>query len=219
MKKIFSGWIFAVLLASSLPLPLLADQILMKNGDVLNGMVLSLSSNALVLKNENLGTVNLQRAKVVAIHFGDGAASSSVPVSFATNTTPVRRPAASAPAAPPEPAPDLSITLRGIRGNTNLVQQMQAQVVGAGGPEAGAKFNELLDGLSTGKIDINGLRVEAQRAADQLRELKKELGPDIGDAADSYLSILDAFLRETAPSNPTKSVPPPPKPNPAQSKP
>jgi hypothetical protein len=63
------------------------------------------------------------------------------------------------------------------------------------------KFNELLDGLSSGKIDMSELRAEAQTAADQLRAEKKDMGTDPTGETDLYLSILDSFLKETAPAD------------------
>jgi hypothetical protein len=196
MSKLFSWQLPVLLLVSWLALPVRAEQIVLKNGDVLNGTVLSMSSNVLVLKNENLGVVNLQRTKIVAIHFGEVAATNTTPVSAVTNVQ-ARLPAAPQPGA----GADLSVILRGIRADSNLVQQVQTQVLGDASPEASAKFNELLDGLSTGKIDMNGLRAEAKKAVDQMRAFKKEMGSDAGDELDGYLSILETFLRETAPTN------------------
>ena len=46
---------------------------------------------------------------------------------------------------------------------------------------------------------MNDIRVEAKSAADQLKELKRDLGEDAGGALDGYLTILENFLRETAP--------------------
>lgn len=215
MKKVLLCWTLAIPLAVFLTTPVLADQIQMKNGDVLNGAVLSLSTNVLVLKNENLGVINLPRAKVAAVRFGDIAANNSVPNTPATNNSPVRL-----AAVPPSSAGvDLTPLLRGIRADSNLVQQVQTRFLGDAGPEASAKFNELLDGLSTGKIDINGLRAEAKKAADQLRSLQKDLGPDADDEMNGYLTILDAFLRETAPTNASTNSAPAVKPTTGQGKP
>ena len=51
-----------------------ADQIVMQNGDTLYGKVLAMTTNTLVLQDENLGTVTLPRAKVSALVFGTAAA-------------------------------------------------------------------------------------------------------------------------------------------------
>jgi hypothetical protein len=187
-------------------LVLRADRIIMQNGDILNGKVLTMTTNALVLQNENLGTVTLPRMKVSNIEFGTVMVKAPAPPA----------PAASAIIRPPTAGPetnslsDLQAMFRGIRGESNLVQQVEAQVLGSSAsPEAVNKFNELLDGLSTGKIDMSELRTEAQSAVSQLQEYKKEMGSEAGGEIDSYLAILNNFLQETAKPNPATNSPVP----------
>jgi hypothetical protein len=175
-----------------------ADQVVMQNGDTLNGTVLSVSANVLVLQNENLGTVTLARDKVSSVVFGAGvvkAVRPLIPVATASASN-------AAPASTP--------SLRGIGEQTNLVQQVQSQVLGSAGPDAIGKFNELLNGLSTGKFDMNQLRAQAKAAADELRSYKKDLGPGDSAEVDSYLAILDNFLLETAPTYATANTASPP---------
>jgi hypothetical protein len=174
-----------------------ADQVVMTNGDLLYGTVVSLTTNSIGLNNENLGRVTLPRAKVAAINFGSvSGAAASVPI----------RPVQPARPSSTNSVSDLSAILRGIKQDTNLIQQVQAQMLGSGSPAAAAKFNEMLDGLSSGKMDIKSLRAEAQSTADEVRALKKDLGPDADSEVDGYLSVLDGFLEETAtaptPQNP-----------------
>jgi len=172
----------------------------MQNGDVLNGKVLTVTTNILTLQNDNVGIITLSRAKVSNITFGTTAVKIPVPAVSVTNTV---------SASPPEnpqtnSMSDLQSMFRGIHDQSNLVQQVEAQVLGSSAsPAAVSKFNELLDGLSTGKIDMNDLRNEAQSAANQLQEYKKQMGPDAGEEVDSYLAILNNFLQETAQSNAT----------------
>jgi hypothetical protein len=66
------------------------------------------------------------------------------------------------------------------------------------GPDANKKYNELLGGLMSGKLDVNDIRAEAASAANQIRALKRELGDDAGGSLDGYLTILESFLGETA---------------------
>ena len=159
------------------------------------GRVLSLSTNTVVLQSEVLGTLRLPRAKVAAITIGTGPATNSPPLRSPTNgqaptasTTPVNTP------------PNLSPALPQLRANTNLIQQVQKQFLGGAGPEANAKFNELLGGLMSGSLSVDDIRAQAKSAAEQLRALKREGGEEAGFAADAYLAILDHFLKETAPS-------------------
>jgi hypothetical protein len=186
-----------------------ADQVVMQNGDDYNGKVLSVTTNVLILQNDNLGTAVLPRAKVAAVSFG--AAVAAPPVAPANNFS------TSQPGAPATNLISDPAALRGIRDQSNLVQLVQSQILGSASPDAVNKYNEMLDGLSTGKIDLNDLRQQAQSAADQLRSLKQDAGPDAAGDMDAYLAILDNFLHETAPGNTaTNSASPPPKaaPNP-----
>ena len=177
--------------------PLQADQVILRNGDKLNGKVLTVTTNTLVLQNDNLGRVTLARSKITAITFGTATATSPAP------TIPATRVPVQPTAFRTNSTSDFSTAVRGIRDQSNLIQQVQAQILGSGSPDAVNKFNEMLDGLSTGKIDLNNLRQQAQSTADQLRSLKKDLGPDAMGELDGYLAILNQFLQETAPTNVT----------------
>lgn len=172
-----------------------ADEVVMQNGDMLNGEVLAMSTNSLVLRDDNLGTITLPRAKIATIVFGKvkpPAPWTPVPANIAA------MPSYSTPET--NSVSNLQAELRGIRNQTNLIQEVQAQILGSSAsPEAVNKFNELLDGLSTGKIDMNELRAEAQSAAQQLESFTNEMGPDTSAEAEGYLAILNSFLRETAP--------------------
>jgi hypothetical protein len=180
-----------------------ADQITLRNGDVLNGKVVSMTTNSLVLLDESLGTLTLPRVKVSNITFGAVAAVMSPGATSSPNSIQASPgPQAVSPSQPNSSFSDLQAMLREVREHSNLVQEVEAQVMGSSAsPEAVNKFNELLDGLSTGQIGLNGLRSEAQSAANELQEYKSQLGPDASEEMDGYLSILNNFLRETAPTN------------------
>jgi len=179
-----------------------ADQVELENGDRYVGHVLSLNSNAVVLQSEVLGTLRLPRRKVAVITLGSGRATNSpaLPVS-ATEQTPARSAVPANVASNPAPA------LTGLNVSTNLIQQVQRQFLSGAGPEANNRFNELLGGLLSGKLGVNDIRAEAKSAADQLRALQRESGEDAGFAASAYLSILDHFLKETAPSGSATNAP------------
>lgn len=172
-----------------------ADEVVMLNGDMLNGEVLSMNTNNLVLQDDNLGTITLPRTKITSVVFGKvnpAARWAAAPANDIVVAHPYNTPGTNS-------VSDLQAELRGIRDQTNLIQQVQAQILGSSAsPEAVNKFNELLDGLSTGKIDMNELRAEAQSAAQQLESFTNDMGPDAGEEAESYLAILNSFLRETS---------------------
>jgi hypothetical protein len=170
-----------------------ADQVVMQNADRYNGKVLSVTTNTLVLQSEILGTVTLPRGKVASISLGSVApANSGQPAAV----VPPRTPAVLKTNA----ASELSTQFRQLGTETNLLQQVQSQFLASAGPEANARFNRMINDLSTGRMDINGLRAQAQSAAAQLRSLQKEAGADDTGTLDMYLSVLDSFLKETAPS-------------------
>jgi len=166
-----------------------ADQITLRNGDVLNGKVLAMTTNMLVLQDDSLGTLTLPRVKVSNITFGAAVSPAMAgPRANSTSTSIANS--------------GLQSVFREIREHSNLVQEVEAQVLGSSAsPAAVNKFNELLDELGSGQMDLNGLRWEAQTAANELQEYKKELGPDADEEMSGYLSILNNFLRETAPTN------------------
>lgn len=192
----FTTLLCAALLLAFGAVRVCADQVEMRNGDRYTGSVVSLNATTLVLKNDVLGTLHLPRAKVVQITLG------AVPAAHLTNpaATATTNAATTLESAVNSGNLELSLMLRQLSANTNLIRQVQEQFLSAAGPEANNKFNELLGGLANGTISVSDLRAQAKSAADQLRAMKKDLGEDAGWTLDSYLSILDNFLSETAPS-------------------
>ena len=168
-----------------------ADQIQMHNGDRYAGRVVSVTTNAIVFQSEVLGTVTLPREKVAQISLGTVAPSNAVA------RLPVTPPKPAVAAVPAQTPPDLAAQLRQLKSDPNALKQVESEYLSAATPEAKAKFNEMVNGLVTGKLTVGDIRSEAKSAADQLRSAKAELGPEAGDALDAYLAILDNFLRET----------------------
>jgi uncharacterized protein len=209
-----SALICAALVSFAAASPLSADQVELQNGDRYVGHVLSLNSNSLVLQSEVLGTLRLPRSKVAIITLGPSSTTNFLSFPLAT-----KAPTPPPSAAPANAASNLSPVLPGLSANTNLIQQVQKQFLSGAGPEANTKFNELLGGLMSGKLSVDDIRAEAKSAADQLRTLQRESGEDAGFASSAYLSILDRFLKETAPSGAATNVPASPaasKPPPAE---
>jgi len=183
------------------------DQLEMVNGDRYTGKVLSLSSNLVVWQSEIFGTVNLPREKVVTISLGAGGRTN-----LARIASPAKRQGGAAGLT------NAAVTngtgsLRQLSANTNLIHQVEAQFLKDADPAAKDKFNELMGGLLTGKLNVEDIRVQAKSAAEQLRALKKEGGDDTG-LYESYLAILDKFVRETAPARTTPTNAPAAEPKP-----
>jgi hypothetical protein len=174
-----------------------ADQVEMQNGDRYAGKVISMTADTIVLQSEVLGKLTLARSKVASISLGSNATATSVPMSSASSSNRL-----AAARVPTNSNPDVSAALRNLGANTNFIEQVRKQFLSDAGPEANNKYDELVGGLMSGKIDMNSLRAEAKTAADQIRPLKSQ-GGDAGEAMDYYLTILDSFLKETAQSNPS----------------
>ena len=179
-----------------------ADEILMQNGDRYAGKIVSLTTDSLVLQSEMLGNINLPRAKVKLVTFGaNDPTNSARPAPLTTTTSRL-----SASAGTNTPA-NLAAGLRSLKADTNLIEKVQADYLSAATPEANQKFNDLLNGLASGKMSLNDLRTEARTAADQLRAFKRDLGENAGSELDDYLDVLDRFLRET--ESPAATTPKP----------
>lgn len=185
--------IFFIFVAAPL---LRADQVEMQNGDRYFGKVLSVSADTVVLESEVLGKINVPRKKIASLAIGTNAAAPKA----ATNVMRVFAPTNLATAAPlaalANTNADLSAAFRNLGANTNFIRQIREQML-AGSPEAASHYDELVNGLMSGKLNLDDLRREAKSSADQLRALKRDLGPEAGDSLDAYLDVLDNFLKET----------------------
>jgi hypothetical protein len=182
----------------------MADQVRMRNGDQYFGSVLSLNKDTLVIQSDVLGTLRLPRDKVAFVELGVGPLAHGLVSAPSSN-----RVAPSHALMTTNSAIDLSTSLNQLGGNSNVLQQIETQYLSEAGPEAKAKFNELLSGYLSGKLTVNEIRAQAQATADQVRSLRKDMGEDAGGMIDGYLAILDTFLKETAPSQNASTKTPP----------
>lgn len=169
-----------------------ADLVQMQNGDRYAGKILSMDTESVVMQSDVLGKITLPRTKVALLNLG------SAPIATL--------PKAAAPATNLQGAPavvvtngsaDLASMFRQTGTNQPSVKAIREQYLLDAGPEANARFDELLGGVMSGKVTINDLRAQAKTAAEQLRGFKRDLGDDVGSEVDGYLSILDHFLAET----------------------
>jgi hypothetical protein len=186
-----------------------ADLVEMQNGDRYAGKVLSVSADTVVLESDILGKINVPRKSVAGLAFGTNAAALKAATNPAKVSAPTNLPTAAPAAALANTNSDLSVAFHRLGSNTNFIAQVRQQMLG-GSPEAAGKFDEMVGGLMTGQLTLNDLRSQAKSYADQLREMKRDLGPEAGDSIDAYLGVLDNFLKETATG--PKNVTPVPQP-------
>ena len=197
---VLAGMIFIFIAASRLG----ADEVDMQNGDRYIGTVLSVSGDAVVLKSEELGRITVPRKNVTAMAFGTNSVAPKAASNAATVSAPTNLPAAPSTSELTGTNADFSAAYHNLAADTNIVAQIRQQML-AGNPAATGKFDEMVNGLLDGSLNMNDLRREAQSDEDQLRALKHDLGPDAGDSIDGYLDVLDDFIKEsdsaTAPTN------------------
>lgn len=181
-----------------------ADQVEMSNGDRYVGRVLSLTGETLVLQSEVLGNLRLPRSRISNIQLEPRAAAASgtnvtrmslvAPRSrLASGSNSVRQVTGTSTNASSE----FSEAMQQLGTNSNMLRQVQDQLLTGAGPEAQAKFNDLMGGLLSGKVDLTGLRAEAKSTLEQAQRMRGDLGQEGGGMLDSYLAILDGFLKET----------------------
>ena len=201
-----SGIIFLFVAASWLR----ADQVEMQNGDRYFGRVLSVSADTVTLESEVLGKINVPRKKVASLAFGTNAAAPKAATNVAPVSVPTNLPTVASPVALAGTNADLSAAFRDLGANTNFIRQIREQML-AGNTEAASNYDKMVSGLMSGKLNLDDLRRQAKSSADQLRELKRDLGSEAGDSLDAYLDVLDNFLKETTAESTNATPAPQPK--------
>jgi hypothetical protein len=198
---------FGILLMFAAAPSLRADVVAMQNGDRYSGKVLSVSDDAVMLTNEVLGKITVPRKKVAGLSFGTNSIALNAPANVAPVSAPTNLPAIPASIVLTNTNVDFSAALRNSSMGTNIIRQIREKML-AGSPEAADKYDELANGLLSGKLNVDDLRREAQASADQLRALKRDLGPDADESLDGYLEVLDGFLKEAGSESATTNLPP-----------
>jgi hypothetical protein len=163
----------------------MADVVECENGDRYNGKVLLLNEKELRLTNDIQGIITIPRQKILSISLRMG--------------TPAKRAAGDV---------QNSLTNGGIQLDPSSVAKVQQQFLSDANPEANELFQQMVQGLMTGKMDVNDIRNKAQGTLEQLRQFQKELGQDEeGELLGSYANILEAFLKNASQRTNTTSVP------------
>lgn len=137
-----------------------------------------MSTNSVVLQSETAGKLTLQRSQVAAIHFDNAR------LAPATSTMPEKLQSAPARA------------FKGPGSQTNLVEMVQRDLLSQATPEATKQFQDMVSGLLTGRLTVDDLKKQAKSISDQAHAMKADMGDEAGMALDSYLAILDNFLKD-----------------------
>lgn len=193
--KLTFAWSGMLLVLMAVP-ALRADVLEMQNGDRYSGKVISVSPDTVVWTNDLLGKITVPRNQVLGLAIGANAVATQVAANPAQPVS-TNLPALTTPPPVANTNMDLSAAFRQLGANTNFVGQIRQQML-AGSPEATRKYDEMVSGLLSGQVSVSDIRQQAQAAAAQLREIKRELGPDADASLDGYLQVLDSFIKETA---------------------
>jgi hypothetical protein len=193
-RRLF-GWMTLIVAGSLLYFPFCAkgDQVEMQNGDRYSGKVLSYTNNVILLTNDFAGTITLPRTNVSRVLIG------TVP------SGPAAAPKAeSAVVLPKLPTNSLAGVITSLDKSSTADQaaKVKQDLLGDANPAAKAKFDEMLGDITSGKMSLGDLRAQAVSAATQLRQLKKELGPQSDDTLDGYLTVLESFIGQVPADSP-----------------
>lgn len=185
-----------VLIATS-ALPARCEILLLNNGDQYRGKVLGMNASNILFQSEVQGRVILPRNKVAQIILNEAAVAKA-----ATNAAVKPGAGAVVMAGPPtaagSPAGD-SVTdeMRKQGIDPKIINEIQGQIFGKASPQAAAKFDELMNGVITGRLGVQDIRAEAQKTISQVKAMKKDLGDDAGDLLDGYVAILEKFVADS----------------------
>ena len=160
----------------------LADLVECTNGDRYTGKVLLVNETDVRLQNDIHGVLTIPRSKVTFIQF------------HATATPP-----SAAQLSLPKTAPEE----QALKFDPAAIQQVQRELLGTANPEANQLFQEMVQGLASGSLNVGDIRSKARSTLDELRELQKELGDDdTAGLLNSYASILENFLKHSGTNAP-----------------
>src|SRR5688572_3140685 len=160
---------------------LCADVIECDNGDRYNGKVLAMDEKSVTLQNAITGKLTIPRARIVSIGFGDKpvAQAQPLPATKATNAT---------PAIPQTPG--------SLQFDAKALEKVQQEYLTGATPEAQQMFNQMVQGLANGQLNVADLQSKARTTLQELRQMQQELGDEeIAGLLDSYGAILEGFVR------------------------
>ena len=177
----------------ALPCAARADQVEMQNGDRYSGKVLSYTNNVVLLTNDFAGTIALPRTNVARVLIGTAPSGSAAATKAET-----------ASLLPGLPTNFLASAMTNLQKSSTAEQaaKVKEQLLGDADPATKAKFDEMLGDITSGKMSMGDLRAQAVSAASQLRQLKKEMGPQSEETLDGYLTVLESFIKEVPADSP-----------------
>jgi hypothetical protein len=220
------------LVGISISYPAWADGVVLVNGDILHGEVVSLDGETLQFKSKSFGELSLARGDVASVHLGDvrldrglprpapldvaapdmqqrgaisppGGRAAQTPEDLLGTLTGRKPLPSTAPSDRQAPgAEDVLDQLQSGGLNPQILSEVQKALPLVNTPEVRDYFNTTVDGLMSGNLSIQDVRKDAVKARDAILDLQKDLGPGAA-ALNGYLSILNGFIEETTPADET----------------
>jgi hypothetical protein len=211
MNRITSSILLTVVLSF---VSLHAEVIQLNSGETIHGKLLSVNDKTLKIRHEIFGDMEIPRDKVLAIVLGqlsdgklvkpDGTDAEPetpkqvidrlVNKEFGPKTVEQLEQGAKRQSTPQDAVDQLR--REGV--DPRLTDQLHLMLPGFGAPEVQDYFNGKVSGLMDGSVTLQDIRKDAINARDQLNEIMEDLGPDAA-ALQGYFSILDNFIKKTAP--------------------
>lgn len=161
-----------------------SDVIECDNGDRYHGRVVSMDEKQVTLTNEIAGTLKIPRQRIVSLSFRDKAAPAVAAVPRFTGTNS----AAGRPGA--------------VQFDAAAVAKVQNELLSGASPEANQMFNEMVQGLASGNMNVADIQRQARSALQELRNMQGDAGNDeTAELLNSYGAILESFLKAPPPQN------------------
>jgi hypothetical protein len=151
-----------------------ADTINLTNGDRFTGSIELVDATEVHLKSDSVGTIKIPRAKVISIFFG-------------TNQPPIKTLA----------GPEKDSATTGGLFDPKSVDKVQEDFLATAGPEANAMFKDLIQGLASGKLNVEDIRDQARESLKGLKELQADGGEEADNPLiQGYVGILENFINK-----------------------
>lgn len=170
----------------------IAESVQLRNGDVIQGQVVSLDGQNLVMKSDVLGELTIERSRVKNIHLG------TIPAPFPTPMGRVAEPQSvdqQEGNENTEPSAELSLPSLKPDNDSQLPNQLPKLLPLLENPDVQKHFQRNLQGILSGELNLEDIRKQARDARDLMRGYEEELGPN-AEIVEGYLDILDRFINE-----------------------
>lgn len=138
--------------------PAKADLIVLTNGDQYRGTVIAMTATNVEFMSEVQGRVKLPRDKIAQITLREVAAKPVVAAKPAAAPVAGSLILSGSTTTPPANASASAVVqqMRQQGVDPKLIDQVQEQIFGKASPEAASRFNDMMNGLMSGSLSVQG---------------------------------------------------------------